>query len=173
MLISEKYKKLNIELHQSNEIFGNGGDKWLFKIQQLAGRTNSKSILDYGCGKGELIHVLKKQGFEVQGYDPAVEEWGNYPICKVDMVVCCDVLEHVEEEFVVATLDKLKELSRKAFFAVIALRPSNKVFSNGDNTHITLLSAEEWMERLFKRFVKGKRLSWKNPNKLLFEWHKR
>lgn len=173
MLISEKYKKLNIELHRSNEVFGNGGGKWVSMIEQLARKTNSKSILDYGCGKGKLIKALRKKGFEVQGYDPAVKEWDNYPIHKVDMIVCCDVLEHVEEGFVDATLDELRGLSRKAFFAVIALTPSNKVFSNGDNAHITLLSAEEWMERLLKRFVKGKRLPWKNPNKLLFEWSKR
>ena len=169
-LISDSYRKLNQELHQSNESFGNGGDKWTLQIQAIAKGMEVVSILDYGCGKGRLGQALEKRGFKVQGYDPAVEQWSTYPEHSVDMVVCCDVLEHVEKEFMDATLDGLRNLSKKAFFAVVALRPSNKTLPNGDNAHITLFSAEKWMKELTHRFTGGERLFWRNQNKLLFKW---
>ena len=171
--ISDEYLKLNKELHQTSEAFGNGGDRWYGHVWKVANQQRAMSILDYGCGKGTLEKALKAKGFNIYGYDPAVEEYSKYPKRKADFVVCCDVLEHIEEEYLGVVLDDLKRFSRKAFFAVVALAPSNKLLSNGENAHISLFPSECWMNLLLSRFPKGKRLLWKKqPNKLLFQWIK-
>ena len=43
----------------------------------------AKSILDYGTGKGKLVHSLRKvldPSWTVDGYDPAVDLWSKSPI---------------------------------------------------------------------------------------------
>ena len=170
--ISEEYRQLNAELHKTNKVFGNGRNKWMPCIKQIAREVSIKTVLDYGCGKGNLVEALRKVGFVVEGYDPAVAKYEAIPESGSDLVVCCDVLEHVEEEFVEDVLDRLKELSSTAFFAVIAMRPSNKILSDGRNTHITLFPSEKWMELLQSRFPEGSRISYRNKNKLIFKWMK-
>ena len=56
------------------------------------------SVLDYGTGKGLLVHRLRQElgsDISVDGYDPSVDEWSEKPI-KADVTCCLDVLEHIE-----------------------------------------------------------------------------
>ena len=170
--ITKEYKELNRELYRTSEKFGNAvGDRWLPQIKELSDKVGGViTILDYGCGRGNLVRTLNQEGFEAMGYDPAVEEWNNTPMDPVDMVVCCDVLEHVEYEFIEVTLDRLKRLATKAFFAVIALRPSDKTLADGRNAHISLLSSEKWLSLLNSKFIGGRRLNRNTKSKIHYGW---
>jgi hypothetical protein len=67
-----------------------------------------------------------------------------------DLVVCTDVLEHVEPELLDTVLRHLRSLARKAVFVVIATRPSNKTLSDGRNAHLIVETAEWWIAHLIE-----------------------
>ncbi len=114
-------------------------------------KYQAKDVLDYGCGKGNLGEKLKKLGIEVMNYDPAIPEFSKDPT-PADLVVCTDVMEHVEPEFVDEVLDHIKSLSRKAAYFVIAFTESKKFLPDGRNSHICIEPPEWWEEKLLKRF---------------------
>ncbi len=65
---------------------------------QRAGLKKHHRILDYGCGNGIFVGLLKSKGYEnVFGFDPYVQEFANPVSNDFDCVVLNDVLEHVEE----------------------------------------------------------------------------
>jgi SAM-dependent methyltransferase len=53
-------------------------------------------ILDYGCGNGEMVRMLREAGFaSVDGYDPFVPEFARVPSkARYDVVSCIEVVEH-------------------------------------------------------------------------------
>jgi SAM-dependent methyltransferase len=52
-------------------------------------------LLDYGCGAGLLVEVLRATGlFQVDGYDPFVPGNDVKPTHRYDCIVCFEVLEH-------------------------------------------------------------------------------
>jgi 2-polyprenyl-3-methyl-5-hydroxy-6-metoxy-1,4-benzoquinol methylase len=142
--ITEKYRKLNEELHQSARPYGTGGWKHIDKAKVFKEGT----VLDYGCGKGTFS---KKFGRPVTNYDPCVPEWSKHPKPH-DYVYCTDVLEHVEPEFVDAVLDDLRALTLKKAYVLICLQPSTKKLLDGSDPHKTVRPAKWWTEQLEKRF---------------------
>lgn len=149
-LISAAYLAEQRALHASPRGYGGRGAKWADAVAQLVRRFQASSVLDYGCGQGSLIAALKAQalpGIRWAEYDPAIPEKSNQPVF-ADLVVCTDVLEHVELDKLDAVLRHLRQLARRAVFVVIALRPSNKTLSDGRNAHVTIETADWWIARL-------------------------
>lgn len=149
--ISPKYLESQKELHARPKGYGGGGHHWADQVADLADRYSCASILDYGCGQGTLGKVLRKRvaGAEVVDYDPAIP--GKDSIEKYrtfDLVVCTDVLEHIEPDRLGVVIDHLFRLSNKLLFLVIATRPSNKFFKDGKNVHLIIEPASWWRERL-------------------------
>lgn len=148
-LISDRYCDLQRELHARPNGYGSKGHKWAPAVRDLVARYDARSILDYGCGEGSLRKAL----FDVElfaridEWDPAMtgkETWPHF----ADLVVCTDVLEHVEPEKLDTVLAHLKVLARKAIFVVIATRPSNKTMTDGRNAHLIVESADWWASRM-------------------------
>lgn len=152
MLISEAYRDLNRELH-SRGSFGHGGARWADAINKMAQVNGYETILDYGCGAGSLKQELEKQPvpFTVLEYDPAIEGKDGKP-AKVDMVVCSDVLEHIEPDCLYAVLDDIHSIARKLVFLVIATRPAAKVLADGRNAHLIVERYEWWLNKLLNRW---------------------
>ena len=169
-LISETYRALNRELHESDMVFGDAGHRWKDKAEQLIEGANAQSILDYGCGKSTLIGLLDSNVL-IQEYDPCIPEKEISP-APTEVVLCTDVLEHVEEKCIKNVLDHLQMLSRKAIFIVIALRESNKVLPDGRNAHILIKPRIWWLGQLKSRFPNGRELRQGNKNKIHFLWYK-
>jgi hypothetical protein len=65
------------------------------------------------------------------------------------LVVCTDVMEHVEEQFVVPTLRYIASLTNKVAFFSIALLPARQILPNGVNAHITVKPIDWWVS-IFK-----------------------
>lgn len=70
----------------------------------LAQLCHGRTVLDYGCGPGYLVQMLRERGVQATGVDPYVAP--RYPHCRLgrmadldarasDVVVCREVLEHV------------------------------------------------------------------------------
>ena len=152
MLISDSYRRLNSDLHAGGN-YGRNGDKWATRVAEISDRYDASTILDYGCGQGSLARAL---GARVQEYDPAIVDKSAAPL-PADLVVCTDVLEHIEPDCLGDVLDHLRRLSRKACFVVVATRPAMKFLADGRNAHLIIEQDEFWRGRLNRRF---KILSW-------------
>lgn len=148
MTISENYRQLNSELHKINEHYGTSGKKYASQIHALAMSMQTQDILDYGCGKSTLAANLP---FKIKQYDPAIKKYSTLPE-PADMVVCTDVLEHVEPELLGDVLEHLKSLVKKKGFFIIATRPAQKTLSDGRNAHLIVENAKWWLNALWDKF---------------------
>lgn len=149
MLISEEYARLNARLHSDRPDYGTSGQRWAPVVAALADRVSAGQILDYGCGKQTLAASLP--GYKVIGYDPAIPALSSQPQC-ADVVVCTDVLEHVEPDCIDDVLDDLCRVTGKAALVTVATRPAVKTLADGRNAHLTIQPFSWWREHFLSRF---------------------
>lgn len=146
-LITSEYRALNARLHDERADYGTGGGRWAEQVLALARLYQASGTLDYGCGKGTLARMLP---FPIQQYDPSVPAHSTLP-SPADLVVCTDVLEHVEPELLPDVLDHLASLVKKAGFFVIACRPARKILPDGRNAHLIIQTPRWWVGQLWDR----------------------
>jgi uncharacterized Rossmann fold enzyme len=151
-LISTEYRDMNAKLHIQNLAFGVGGGKHVEVVKKLTDQLKTTSVLDYGCGKGYLGKGLP---FPIWEYDPAIPEKSEAPRA-ADIVVCTDVLEHIEPEKLAFVLDDLRRCVRKVGYFVIHTGPSMKTLPDGRNTHLIQQGETWWREKLGHFFDIGK-----------------
>jgi hypothetical protein len=145
-LISPRYLQEQQRLHAQPNGYGGGGVRWRDFVTTLALVHRCRSVLDYGCGEGTLAAALKTP-LDVRQYDPAMPAHAALP-GPADLVVCTDVLEHVEPDRIEAVLAHLASLSQRVLFVAIALVPSNKTLSDGRNAHILMRPESWWLQAL-------------------------
>ena len=111
-----------------------------------------KSILDYGCGKGNLVRSLaeKYPDIKVYGYDPAVEDFSSLPVDKADFVVNTDVLEHIPEDELPETVARIASISQNVFFHLHHGKAA-AVLENGENAHCTIYTRDQYYA-LFRNY---------------------
>lgn len=148
MLISNEYRSLNERMHDSKPHYGLGGARWADDVATLARGIAARTILDYGSGKSSLSKALM-HAFEVYDYDPAIPANARRP-SPADLVVCTDVLEHVEPECLIDVLGDMAELAEKAVFLVVATCEAAKHLPDGRNAHLMVASSAWWVERLMR-----------------------
>lgn len=150
-MISDTYKQLNADLHASKPSYGVSGKAYAGEVRTLAREYGCKTILDFGCGKATLSKALKWSFLTVHNYDPAIPEYAELPP-QCDLVVCTDVLEHVEPEYLSTVLYNLMTVTNKVAFFAIATRPAKKTLADGRNAHLIQQTAEWWMTQLKQYF---------------------
>lgn len=143
-LVSAGYRATLAAMHGSKR-WGADGHKHADAVREIAAKIGATTILDYGCGREELARAMAPQ--RVSGYDPGIP--GKEAMPKpCELVVCTDVLEHVEPDRLDNVLGHLSALAGKALYLVIALRPANAILPDGRNAHLSLAPAEVWVDRL-------------------------
>lgn len=147
--ISAEYIEQNQILHDSNAFYGISVLKYIDIVKQLYETTKSKSLLDYGCGKGMLA---KNLDFPIWEYDPAIIGKDSPPKA-ADLVVCIDVLEHIEPEYIDYVLKDIARCTKKLAYFIISTAPSLKVLPDGRNTHLIQENKEWWENMLSKYFI--------------------
>ncbi len=141
---------------------------------------SSKSILDVGCGRGMPMMVLKqrmkfKESVGVDLYQPYINECkrrkvhDKYFLCDVrdipfkdksfDVVMCLQVIEHLNKKDALKVVEKLESLSRKQ---VIISTPIGKTFheavdGNKLQLHKSGFLPEEFEERGYKVIKMGRK----------------
>ena len=150
-LISATYRDLNARLHLENLAYGVGGGRHAPTVLKLVERLQTRSVLDYGCGKGYLAKAIP---FPIWEYDPAIPEKAESPR-PADLVVCTDVLEHIEPEKLLFVLDDLQRCVRKVGCFVIHTGPAQKVLADGRNAHLLQRDAHWWRTQLQPFFQVG------------------
>ncbi len=76
-------------------------------------------ILDFGCGLGNDVKLLRQKGFDITGYDPYY--FPEYPIEKFDTIICLYVLNVLfpeEQANVLMEVSHLLKPGGKAYYAV-------------------------------------------------------
>lgn len=145
MRITDEYRRANRLLHESNPKYGTSGIKWVAKIASLADAMKCDGILDYGCGKGLLAAALPE--LKIREYDPAIPGKDEEPK-PADLVVCTDVLEHIEPDCLDDVLEHICRLTRQYAFLNIATRPAVKSLHDGRNAHLIVEPADWWKPRI-------------------------
>lgn len=147
MLITEEYKSLNSKLHETNDAYGVSSAKWVNTVVDIASKYDCVDILDYGCGKG----MLKKGiGSKVKEYDPCILGKDEKKPC--DMLVCTDVMEHIEPDLLNEVLDDLRANTKKVAFITVATRPAKKILADGRNAHLIVEDEAWWLPKFLSRF---------------------
>lgn len=151
-LISDEYKQLNKKFHHDCEKYGVGGPRWSEAISNIVRTYKIKTILDYGCGKGTLRPLIKDMVKTYENYDPCIEEFSVCPHDTFDLVICMDVMEHVELRFTDNILSHIFRCSGKFVFFNIATSLASKTLPDGRNTHINIMPEREWLQKLERWF---------------------
>lgn len=150
MLITDDYRRLNTELHQRAGGYGSKGKAWAPRLIGYVREWGISSMLDYGCGKGSLKAALDPVlSIDIREYDPAVPGKDATP-APADLVVCTDVLEHVEPECIDDVLAHLVSLGNKAVLVAVACRAGNRQLEDGRTDHLTVQPPKWWAKRLAK-----------------------
>lgn len=149
-LITEKYRELNQQLHESKHKYGQRGHRHLDKLKLIKGAYDCSTVLDYGCGTATLA---RHASFTVKNYDPAIPQYSSMPD-PADLVVCTDVLEHIECDLLDNVLSHLQDLTLKVGFFVVATRPdTSKTLPDGTNPHKIIESPGWWTTKLSEYFT--------------------
>ncbi len=157
------------DMHEHGEQFLNippektFGGQSLFRqakrIKAIIDILGSKTILDYGAGKGkqyeprELTVSDAKKYPDIASYwsvetvtcyDPAYAPFSTLPVGKFDGVICTDVLEHCPEEDVPWIIEELFSFAREFVYINVACYPAKKRLPNGENAHCTIKPPQWW-----------------------------
>lgn len=149
MLITPAYRDLNTQLHSSNVAYGTSSARWVELVQDLKAKTGAVTLLDYGCGKGLLKEGL---GFPIAEYDPCIPGKDSPPD-PAELVICTDVLEHIEPDCLDDVLNDLKRVTLNTIFLTVATRPAKKTLADGRNAHLIQQPWSWWEPKLSERFT--------------------
>ena len=149
MIISNEYKQECKQLHETVPDWGTGGRKYAPVVERIVKDYAPKNILDYGCGKQTLSRELSK--YRIIGYDPALPGLDELP-APADLVICTDVLEHIEPDCLEDVLDDLERVVRCHLFAVVVNRRASQYLPDGRNCHLIIESHKWWIDKLWSRF---------------------
>ena len=121
----------------------------------------SKTILDYGSGKGkqyEPINVAGPDGTtftdfksfwavdSITCYDPCFPPFEKLPEKRFDGVFATDVLEHCPREDLPWIIEEIFSFAEEFVFISVACYPAKKTLPNGENAHCTIEEPKWWHE---------------------------
>ncbi len=148
-----QYKELHCLQH-----YGGSSYIYLDQVTEVVKRLNPKSILDYGCGRSDLIaHFYKDGERKLYRFDPAIPRFKQMPSDRVDLVLCTDVMEHILIGDVDRIFNEIVAKSKKVLFTIF-LNKSRAKLPDGRNAHVTLLTRSEWLRWVEDVFGKAKEI---------------
>lgn len=149
-MISDSYRKQLSQLHQDKPGFGTSSAMYALILRQVIQQYRPAELCDYGCGKQALKDALGiAEGYVP--YDPAIPGI-DAPPTPTDMVVCTDVLEHIELEHLDAVLDDLRRVTVKIGFFAVHTGAALNHLPDGRNAHLIQEPPKWWLPKLLERF---------------------
>ena len=155
MLITQSYIDQLKQMHNQPEKKLGFGTQPPGKLVEILKNSQSLSVLDFGCGKGEILSQVQKlfPKKQIMGYDPGVEVFSHYPL-GIDFIYSVDVLEHVEPEFIDEVLRKLVNEGEHQYH-LIACCPAKKNLPDGRNCHLIIEQPNWWIKK-FNKIIAGR-----------------
>jgi hypothetical protein len=157
MLISEAYREQQKYLH-ANTTYGVASGHFAPQVSKMIEKHQVDEVLDYGAGSRLTLintiraHDLCRRPFKYTPYEPAVDEYSAIPE-PTEMVVCFDVLEHIEPECLDDVLDDLKRCTLRLGIFTVSTGPAEKTLPDGRNAHLIQEPASWWLPKLMDRFT--------------------
>lgn len=146
--MTESYREQQSLLHESGD-YGLKGHSYAQQVVDLAYAMQTQDVLDYGCGQGTLQKCLP---FPIRQYDPCIPQYSEAPE-PAELVVCTDVLEHIEPECLQDVLDDLLRVTRAVGFFAVDTRPAQKTLADGRNAHLIQQPSAWWFPKLYARWA--------------------
>lgn len=137
-------------------------------------------LLDVGCGRGELLKLMAESGDTrfgwLHGLEIVPELTGQFPgysvslipsiaACEVDgvydIVLCSDVLEHVDPSETLRSLRKLVSMCRGALILHVAWFSHVWAMPDGEQVelHINRMTLSRWVEALRSAVPTGRTIT--------------
>lgn len=134
-------------------------------------------VLDYGCGYGFLMDLLRERGMTVCGWDPALTHSGDNQKRFADVVICREVLEHLTVRELAATVRELAYWAKRYVYVTTRFTPDPHLLDVAgsdhlDPTHISMLN-QDLLRTLFvlegctRRADLEQKLDWRNLGRVL------
>ena len=139
-----KYKDIDLykQMYLQKRGYGASGGLYCeFFDKFIKSHTDIKTILDFGCGQGELAKGLS---FDIDEYDPAIEGQETISKQQYDLVITTDVLEHIHTDQIGLLLDDIIDLKPKYFVNAISTVKAINILPDGTNAHKTIENAAWW-----------------------------
>jgi hypothetical protein len=132
------------EMHSARFYGSSATELHLDTVARVVKEINPASILDYGCGRSDLLaHFWLDGQRRLERYDPAIPAFKRMSGTRVALVLCCDVMEHIPVASVDRVLAEIKEKSARALFT-ISTKLARAKLPDGRNAHVTLMTRDEW-----------------------------
>lgn len=112
-LFQKDKKDMNKRLYKDNIDWDKDDPGFKKRTKMIKGlmekiiKEKDKKILDYGCGTGLLVSLLKKDGYNIVGFDPYIKDKSterglfkkidDLPLKKFDYLVVVETIEHLKE----------------------------------------------------------------------------
>ena len=135
---------------------------------------NPQSVLDVGCGMGNLVEMLRRLGVEAWGIDVSSYALAQIPqkikrffkkgsITNIpfadkefEVVTTTSVLEHISPKDIPLAIKECARVAKKGIYHEIAVL-EDKTTINKDPTHVSKYKASWWFKKL-KSQLKGWRV---------------
>lgn len=147
-LIDHSYQQQLSELHSKGKF--NHGAKAYKVVEQFIKQYEPVSILDFGCGHGALLEVIKNHhpNIALAGYDPGNDQFRALPANQFDAIISTDAIEHIEPEHLDQTFHTIGALMQRCGCFRIACYPAKKHLPDGRNAHLIVQEPDWWRNKL-------------------------
>lgn len=149
----KEFEDMYGKMHKNNADLFNGSALVLHAqtIHDMIERSRSKTLLDYGCGKGyqyskQKLHDEYFYGILPTLYDPGVPGIDKIPEGEFDGVFCTDVLEHIPESVIPDILSEIFDKANKFVYLGICTIPSKSYLPTGEDSHVTIKPFDWWVD---------------------------
>jgi hypothetical protein len=150
------------------------GEAFLPIFLELVGKNgDNRTVLDVGTGSGKGAVKLHQAGFDVRMCDitnaglipeaqalpyfdaclwhdlyPVTRAFGHPSRTRADFAYCCDVLEHVPEQFTMLAIDQMLRVVDQGVFLSVSLRPDQMGVWIGRVLHQTVRTFVWWRDSI-------------------------
>lgn len=139
------------QIHRDNPRYGSGPgavDRAALREWITSEETLAQCVIDYGCGNSPALFTLFPEAQFFYRYDPALHLFRDPPSgLKFAAGLCTDVMEHIPEDELDATLEHLWGLSPRWYF-IIHAAPAAQRLPDGSNAHVSQHPPEWWQKRM-------------------------
>ncbi len=154
-IITNEYAETLKQTHEGNPKWGGSTEKYGSGdiLGLITSRPYMRTVLDYGCGKGVLKGYLAAHAPDVKvtEYDPGIRGKDTPPAGRYDLVITCDVLEHVEPDLIDENIAHLWSMTKVVMYNNIACSSARHNFTDGPyagrDLHLIQEDPDLWRER--------------------------
>jgi SAM-dependent methyltransferase len=135
-------------------------------IDQAISSGLYRTVLDAGCGRGDVVAHLLRQGYQACGVELSAHAVSHgvvktgevmqgsldklpFPDRSFDLVFSSEVLEHIAADRIPVVVRELVRICRTRLFLTISLRPS----SQNNAFHVTLHPRHWWEDQFLQAGV--------------------